>query len=66
MQKRNLLLIPCFAWHLYGKLGLFKTELVIVLFINLYRPSKGLRDRPIFRTVFKILTPLGFGWVGGS
>ncbi len=22
---------PCFAWHPYGKLGLFKTELVIVL-----------------------------------
>ena len=26
----------------------------------------GLRDRPIFRTVFKIPAPLGFGWVGGS
>ena len=24
------------------------------------------RDRPIFRTVFKILTPLGFRWVGGT
>ena len=22
---------PCFAWHPYGKSGLFKTELVIVL-----------------------------------
>ncbi len=21
---------PCFAWHPYGKLGLFKTELVII------------------------------------
>ena len=26
----------------------------------------NLRDRPIFRTVFKILTLLGFGWVGGA
>ncbi len=24
------------------------------------------RDRPIFRKVFKILTPLGFRWVGGT
>ncbi len=23
---------PCFAWHPYGKLGLFKTELVIAPF----------------------------------
>ncbi len=25
------ILSPCFAWHRYGKLGLFNTELVIVL-----------------------------------
>ncbi len=25
---------PCFAWHPYGKSGLFKTELVIVLYIT--------------------------------
>ncbi len=27
---------PCFAWHAYGKLGLFKTELVIVIYLLVY------------------------------
>ncbi len=27
---------PCFAWHPYGKSGLFKTELVIVLALGLF------------------------------
>ena len=28
--------------------------------------DSSLRDCPIFHTIFEILTPFGFGWVGGS
>ena len=34
--------------------------------VNVLRPLRyQVRDRPIFPTDFKILTTLGFGWVGG-
>ena len=32
---------------------------------NLRMIPRLIRDRPIKRTVFTILTPEGFGWVGG-
>ena len=32
---------PCFAWHLYGKLGLFKTELVIVSILEIVWKAKS-------------------------
>ena len=31
---------PCFAWHPYMKLGLFKTELVIVLEMSCMNTKK--------------------------
>ena len=30
---------PCFAWHPYGKLGLFKTELVIIQVLEIIKVS---------------------------
>ena len=33
--------------------------------LNLIKKIHQVRDRPLLRTVFKILTPLGFGLMGG-
>ena len=49
---------PCFAWHLYGKLGLFKTELVITF--------SSRTSLQIWELHFYLPTPLTLLWFSGS